>query len=111
MRTKQKILISTMGLLFTLSIGKIVVLIESKSMLEDILIEHKKTISLYEKFMGEITGYVKSKGDDKVLLENLNNINEYMKVYSTPQQKGKSSYFQKEIQDSLKKELESKLME
>lgn len=108
MKTKYKVLIFVLFFLLTMSVARMMVLIESKDVLEDMIVEQKKTISLYKKFMNEITHYVETKQKDTVLLDTLISIQDYMEVYATPQQKGRSSNFHKEIQETLQNDIERK---
>lgn len=105
---KTKILIFTLCFLLTLSVARMVMLIESKEIMLDTIVEQGKTISLYQKFFNEVTEYVEIKRNDKVLLTNLKDIQDYMSVYSTEKQKGSSSKFYNEIHSNLQNNIKTK---
>lgn len=111
MKPKHKIFIFVLIFLLTMSGAKVMMLLESKDILETMLVEQKKTNSLYKKLISDVVRYVEAKGDDKVLLESLVNIQDYMEVYATPKQMGRSSHFHQQIQESLNKEISSRELE
>lgn len=114
MRQKiQVFIIPIFAIAFFVSMAKIIILEEQKTLLEDTLLEKVKALKIHQNFIEQVHSYIADKGEkgDKKLLATIEDFNAYMAVYSTPNQKGASKKFLKEVSESLRLEIETKYKE